>query len=221
MASFIDAVNTSVVYVLLSTLPVVGCDVRPTTAPATRPATTSTQPREWRITEALDPAEVNADVLPPGSTTTIAYVEQPGLIRIVLPDGEAHEAEPYLVQAAQETQRLTYLRLLFPSESLDSAVARAEVMLDEWGVVTPEYTKRLAEWHAERAQQGYQRGPYSAGLHISFNSTMNQRFPRQVEIRPSYDSNRPWYVAVGVSFYGERERQRNATSQPATEQAGT
>lgn len=212
------SINISVACVLALHLPS-GCNEQSASDPSANPTTSTTEPREWRITEALDPAAVDARVLPPGSSTTISYVEQPGSIRIILPDGETHEAEPFLVQAAQESQRLAYVRLLFPAESLNAAVARAQVMLDEWEVATPEHASKLDKWQEERQRLGYKHNTQSDPLHASFNSPSDLRFPRQVEIRPSFDMDHPWYVAVGVSFHAERERQRarESTSAPATD----
>ena len=94
-------------------------------------------------------------------------------------------------------------------------------MLDEWGLATPEHGSKLEKWQAERQRLEYRPNTQSDPLHVSFNSAGDLRFPRQVEIRPSFDMDRPWYVAVGVSFYGERERQaaREAATRPATQAA--
>lgn len=153
-------------------------------------------------------------------TTPVAYVENPGPIRLTLPDGETHEAEPFLVQAWQENGRLVGVRLLFPAESLEAAVARAGVTLDEWKLASPEHTASLEKWRAERNSMGYKPNTQSDHLHVSFNSAKDLRFPRQVEIRPSFDMDRPWYVAVGVGFRGERERQRKAATRPVTRPSG-
>ena len=181
-----------------------GNDVSPgTSAASTRPAAGGAVGRtHLRVADDLDAGSIGVErVVTRPRESDIAYIDSPGPITLTLPDGESHDLEPDLIQVRQRGGRMTHLAIFFPNQTLEPAISSALALAEEWSVPFEPNQEQFDRWVAHRRKHGtLPSAAYSPGF-AQLSGLKDARYPRKIEIRPSFKSDEPWYVKIVIALY--------------------
>ena len=134
---------------------------------------------------------------------TVKFVEGPVRVTVHNSRDMTYAIEGYDLQAHRQSMTDDPLNftVIFPSESLDEATARAAMLAQRWNL-EPELLDEMWEWKA-KLDAGRQTHEYGVGSRVAIISKAPNT-PAGVAIKPSYDftGENPWMVSLSFGFKG-------------------